>query len=334
MLKTAASTEDIAKKPSLHLRNKHNGQYDFNRLIQASPALKNVVIVNAHGNISIDFADAQAVKALNSALLTLHYGISGWDIPPHYLCPPIPGRADYLHYLADLLGAGNAGSVPQGSDIRVLDIGVGANAIYPLIGQHEYGWQFVGVDIDPVALANAQGIVEENALSASISLRLQKEPASIFRDIIQRDERYDITMCNPPFHASLEEANAGTRRKLRGLDKKSIKPAKAAVRHAAPALNFGGQSSELYCAGGEAAFIASMVRESRQFATQCLWFTTLVSKAANLPGIYRELKKVPALQVRTIGMAQGQKKSRFVAWSFLDAAQHTAWRATYWQHNR
>ena len=334
MVKTTAPPAEPVTKASLHPRNKHNGLYDFDRLIQASPALKNVVVVNAHGNESIDFADAQAVKALNSALLTLHYGISGWDIPAHYLCPPIPGRADYLHYLADLLGEGNGGRIPQGSDISVLDIGVGANAIYPLIGRHEYGWQFVGVDIDPLALANAQGIVEKNALSASISLRLQKEPTSIFRGIIQRDERFDITMCNPPFHASLEDANAGTRRKLQGLNRKPIKPAKAAVQHAAPALNFGGQSSELYCAGGEAAFIASMVIESRQFATQCLWFTTLVSKAANLPGIYRELKKVSALQVRTIDMAQGQKKSRFVAWSFLDAAQHTAWRATYWQHNR
>jgi len=334
MLNAAGSKDDLVKKPALHPRNRHNGLYDFELLVQASPPLKRFVGVNAYGNASIDFADAQAVKALNRALLQMHYAISEWDIPAHYLCPPIPGRADYLHYLADLLGEGNGGRIPQGSDIRVLDIGVGANIIYPLIGRHEYGWQFVGVDIDPLALANAQGIVEKNALSASISLRLQKEPTSIFRGIIQRDERFDITMCNPPFHASLEDASAGTRRKLQGLNRKPIKPAKAVVQRAAPVLNFGGQSAELYCTGGEAAFIARTVMESRQFATQCLWFTTLVSKAANLPGIYRELKKVSALQVRTIDMAQGQKKSRFVAWSFLDAAQHTAWRATYWQHNR
>jgi|SRR5450830_1222487 len=331
MLKPAVSLNDLAKNPALHPRNKHNGLYDFGQLILASSPFAPFVKTNAHGNASIDFADAAAVKALNAALLNFYYGITAWDIPAGYLCPPIPGRADYLHYLADLLAAGNGDVIPTGQQVHVLDIGVGANSIYPLIGQHEYGWRFVGAEIDPVAFRNAQRIVETNALSASIDLRLQRAPAFIFKGIIQRDERFEITMCNPPFHASSQEANAAARRKLQGLGKKTTQAPKAAKRHAPPALNFGGQAAELYCLGGESAFIARMVMESKQFAAQCLWFTTLVSKATTLPGVYRELKKAGALQIRTIDMAQGQKKSRIVAWTFLNANHHATWRTKHWQ---
>ncbi|NOS96809.1 MAG: RlmF-related methyltransferase, partial [Methylotenera sp.] len=82
-------------------------------------------------------------------------------------------------------------------------------------------------------------------------------------------------------------------------------------------LNFGGQSAELYCDGGEVAFVSRMIEESVQFKNQCTWFTTLISKAASLPSVYSALKKAHALKVKTIAMAQGQKQSRIVAWSFF-----------------
>jgi 23S rRNA (adenine1618-N6)-methyltransferase len=47
--------------------------------------------------------------------------------------------------------------------VRVLDIGVGANCVYPLIGHAEYGWRFLGVDIDEAALANAQANFEQKS---------------------------------------------------------------------------------------------------------------------------------------------------------------------------
>ncbi len=308
-----------SEKTGLHPRNKHRGRYDFDQLMQASPALASFVKLNAYREASIDFANPQAVKALNGALLKYFYHISEWDIPTQYLCPPIPGRADYLHYLADLLASSNSGVIPQGDSVSVLDIGVGANAIYPLIGHSEYGWRFVGVDIDPVALKNAQHVLAANSdLLTAVELRLQTSPNAIFKGILGEDERFDLTMCNPPFHASMHEARAGTQRKWQNLGKDSA-PNKEAV------LNFGGQAAELYCAGGEEAFVNQMVNESKQIATQCLWFSTLISKATSLPSVYRALKNVNALQVKTIDMAQGQKKSRVVAWTFLNASQRRAW---------
>jgi len=316
------------EKPGLHPRNKHKGRYDFDRLIHASSDLAGFVKLNSYSEASIDFANADAVKALNRALLKQYYDISGWDIPPQYLCPPIPGRADYLHHIADLLALTHEGTIPHGLSIRVLDIGVGANTIYPLIGHREYGWQFVGADIDPVALNNAQHILEANpGLQDSITLRLQTSPTAIFNGVMQPNEFFDFSLCNPPFHASLDEASAGTRRKWRGLDKnKGNTRGKNHTRSQEAILNFGGQSAELYCEGGEEAFIIRMISESAQFAGQCLWFTTLVSKASSLPGIYRALKKVNAQTVKTINMAQGQKRNRVVAWTFLTPAQQLVWR--------
>lgn len=313
-------------KSALHPRNRLRERYDFDALMQISPALVPYVQLNAYGDASIDFSNAQSVKALNQALLKQFYAVEVWDIPQHYLCPPIPGRADYLHYLADLLGASRAGVIPRGPSVRVLDIGVGANMIYPLIGTREYGWQFVGADVDAKALRNAQQIVDANALADDIELRLQAKPGSIFNGMIKLGEQFALTMCNPPFHASLAEAQAGTQRKLRGLSKNVGKPAAKRGSANQPAvLNFGGQGAELYCAGGEEVFVTTMVQQSKQHAEQCLWFTTLISKAANLPSVYRALKGVHAREVKTIDMAQGQKQSRIVAWTFLDAKQRRAW---------
>ncbi|SDK40582.1 23S rRNA m(6)A-1618 methyltransferase [Methylophilus rhizosphaerae] len=285
---------------TLHPSNLHRTGYDFSVLVQAYPTLSQYVRTNAYGDDSIDFANPQAVKALNQALLKQYYGVAVWDIPKNYLCPPIPGRADYVHYLADLLAESGTNQL-----VRMLDIGTGANLVYPLIASHAYGWQCVGVDIDAKALRNAQQIIETNGLQQQISLRQQANPESIFKGVILPGEQFTVTLCNPPFHASAAEAQAGTQRKWRGLGKRPPQ-----------ALNFGGQSNELFCEGGEAAFLTTMISESRQFAKQCVWFTTLVSKATNLPLVYRELKKVQARTVKTVEMAQGQKQSRFVAWSF------------------
>jgi 23S rRNA (adenine1618-N6)-methyltransferase len=305
-------------KYELHPRNRHRERYDFDQLIQASSALTPYVKLNEYGDASIDFSNAEAVKALNQALLKQFYAVRAWDIPKQYLCPPIPGRADCLHYLADLLSEDNAGVIPHGQSVRVLDIGVGANMIYPLIGTREYGWQFVGADIDAKALKNAQQIIEANALSDVIELRLQTSPLSIFKGVISQGEKFALTMCNPPFHGSLEDAQAGTQRKWSGLGKNL---AKHGSNNKSAVLNFGGQNAELYCEGGEQAFVTAMIKESKQYASQCVWFTTLISKAANLPTVYSALKKVNASEVKTIEMSQGQKKSRIVAWTFINTSQ-------------
>lgn len=294
----------------MHPNNKHHGRYDFQQLSASNPSLSKFVILTPHGEQSIDFANPKAVKALNQALLASHYNIVDWDIPAQFLCPPIPGRADYIHHLRDLLGE-------KSKSVRVLDIGVGANAIYPLLGNREYGWHFVGADIDQKAINNAQRILDANiGLNEAIELRLQHKTSNIFSGIIQPDDFFDLSMCNPPFHASLEEAQAGTQRKLNQLAQNTGKPTRA--QKPTHKLNFGGLSHELYCEGGEQAFIKNMMSESIGFTAQCRWFTSLVSKASNLPSLYKTLRTINAKQVKTIEMQQGNKQSRIIAWSFFN----------------
>ena len=95
------------EKKGLHPRNKHQSHYDFTVLMKSLPALKSFVSINKYNNQSIDFANPEAVKTLNKALLKYFYNIENWNIPDSYLCPPIPGRAEYIHHVADVLSLSN-----------------------------------------------------------------------------------------------------------------------------------------------------------------------------------------------------------------------------------
>jgi 23S rRNA (adenine1618-N6)-methyltransferase len=319
---SAPKKKKATVKHQLHPRNKHRENYDFDQLMEVCPALANFVQPNKYQQASINFFDTQAVRMLNKALLKLHYGIDHWELPEKYLCPPIPGRADYLHYITDLLASCNGGKVPRGENFRCVDIGTGASGIYALLGNSMYGWHFIGSDIDPVSLEAAQKIVDANPqLEGKIDLRHQVDKRRFLEGLLKKNEVIDLTICNPPFHASATEARAATQRKFKNL--KHSKDGKLKS-------NFGGQRNELWYKGGELAFIQAMIEESKQFATSCFWFSTLVSKEANLPDIYDALKSQKASRVETLAMSQGQKKSRIVAWTFLDDKQQLAWAKSRW----
>jgi|SRR5690606_37704877 23S rRNA (adenine1618-N6)-methyltransferase len=302
----------------LHPRNRHQGRYDFAALIAVEPRLKAFVIINPYGKQSIDFANPAAVRVFNAALLKQLYGIKDWQIPEGYLCPPVPGRADYIHGLADLLASDAKGVIPRGAGFTALDVGTGANCIYPLLGQHDYGWRFIASDIDAQALANARQTLRANALDKVIELRLQSDKSAFFKGVLRADERVVCTLCNPPFHSSAAEASSGSERKWRNLGKQD-------PQRKLPALNFGGKSNELWCKGGELTFVRNMIKESKDYAEQVLWFTTLVSKSAHIRLLQRVLKQVGAVDVQVCSMAQGQKQSRFLAWTFHTAEQRQAW---------
>ncbi|GEA12164.1 23S rRNA (adenine(1618)-N(6))-methyltransferase RlmF [Alteromonas sp. KUL49] len=307
-------------KSKLHPRNKHNQDYDFGQLCKFVPELTGF-IESKYGKRTLDFSNSDAVKLLNKALLKAYYDIDHWDIPPGFLCPPIPGRVDYIHYLADLLQSSVKGKIDH-KKVRVLDIGTGANCIYPLLGHKSYGWRYVATDIEARSVKMAKQIVNANqGLSKVIEIRHQKQSNQIFQGIINEGERFHLTQCNPPFHNSAEEAAQGSQRKWKNLGKNTkVSDGKT------PALNFAGRSNELWCKGGELRFVRKMVRESQHYAQQVVWFTTLVSKKDNVSGIKLALKKVNAKQVKVVKMAQGQKISRFIAWSFLTAEEQADYR--------
>ncbi|PWH82723.1 23S rRNA (adenine(1618)-N(6))-methyltransferase RlmF [Algibacter marinivivus] len=286
---------------SFHPKNKHKSGYDLEILCQVYPDVLPYVFENKYQTKTIDFANPKAVKALNTALLVKDYNIKFWEFPDTNLCPPIPGRVDYIHHVADLLKSSKITG-----DIHVLDIGTGASCIYPILGQAEYNWNFVATDIDEDSLKYAQKIIDKNGLNDLISLRIQKDASQILKGVLNKDDTFSISMCNPPFFKSEADALEATTRKLKGLNRDGDK----VIR------NFSGSKNELWYKGGEKAFIHNYLYESSLFKKQCIWFTTLVSKKELVKGIQTSLKKLGAKRVTVINMGQGNKVSRVVAWSF------------------
>ncbi|WP_213998459.1 23S rRNA (adenine(1618)-N(6))-methyltransferase RlmF [Arsukibacterium sp.] len=295
----------MSKQAQLHPRNPHQGRYDLATLSKGYPPLLAHLTVSPAGEQTINFSEPAAVQALNAALLQHYYQINHWQLPPGYLCPPIPGRADYIHYAADLL-AGPAG-VPTGKHIALLDIGCGANLIYPIIASRSYRWRCVGTDIDKLALKAAQLIIESNStLKGQISLRHQPDNNSILRGIIKPGDAFALTVCNPPFYGSAAEAAAANQRKRTNLQ----------LAATSQQRNFAGQQHELWCPGGELAFIKQLINDSVEFREQVDWFSSLVSQQKHLKALVNAARQAGAVEIKHITMQQGQKSSQLLAWRF------------------
>lgn len=292
----------------MHKNNLHIEEYDFPKLCKVYPPLKEFIFINEHNIQTVNFAFPRAVKAMNTALLKTYYGINYWQFSDVNLCPPIPSRVDYIHHLNDLLKFDHLTK-----NNTILDIGVGASCIYPLLGNAVYGWKFVGVDIDDNSLNSAQKIINSNNLKHEIKLRFQPNKEHILKGIINEDDKFSIAMCNPPFYSSEIEAAEANNRKLKGLGIKN------------EGRNFGGIQNELWYEGGEKAFLHNYLHQSYEFRHQCFWFTSLVSKKGNVQSMYDSLNLKNATEIKTIEMQQGNKISRIVAWTFLTYKEREEW---------
>ena len=311
------------EKTRLHPRNKNRNRYDLSALTNLNPELKQFITSNKYGGKSINFSNPIAVRILNKSLLNHYYNVKNWDFPENNLCPPIPGRADYIHHIADLLAENNFGEIPKGEKITCLDIGMGASCIYPIIGATEYDWKFIASDIDPKSIASAKNIIKSNITTKNkIECRLQKNKNLIFENIIVEEEKIDLMICNPPFHSSKEDAQKSTLRKLRNLSDKKVKNTH---------VKFAGVNNEIIFEGGEIKFIENIINESKLYSKNCYWFSTLVSKQSNLKKTYKLIDRSGAYSVKTIPMGTGNKSSRIVAWTFLSKDSQNKWREDRWQ---
>jgi len=243
------------------------------------------------GAVSIDFSQASSILEFNTALLKQHYNVRYWKLPANTLYPPIPGRADYIHHIADLVGKGAKTG---------LDIGCGASAIYPILGNAIYDYKMIGSDVDASSIASAKDNTLKNP---AIEIRLQDDRSNILQGIILEGENYDFAMCNPPFFSSQEEADKANLKKQRKLGTKEN------------GRNFSGMSHELWCNGGEALFVKRLIKESVNFKDQVEWFTSLISKKQNLSKLEKQAQKLHA-EVQVIPMQTGNKESRILAWRF------------------
>ncbi|SCX88191.1 23S rRNA (adenine1618-N6)-methyltransferase [Nonlabens sp. Hel1_33_55] len=275
----------------MHLRNVHRYGYDFVKLAESHPALEPHFTKTLDGATTIDFSKPESILEFNTALLKHHYNIKYWKLPAGSLYPPIPGRADYIHHISDLIGKGEKTG---------LDIGCGASAIYPILGNAIYNYKMVGCDVDETSIAHAKDNTLKNP---EIEIRHQVNRSNILQGIIKDGEKFDFVMCNPPFYASAEEAEKENLKKQRKLGTSE------------ESRNFAGMSHELWCNGGEALFVKRLIKESADFKEQVGWFTSLLSRKRNVPKLEKLAKKLKA-EVQVITMQTGNKESRILAWRF------------------
>ena len=278
----------------MHKRNLHRHGYKFDRLLKAQPSLEPFIIDSPTGEKTIDFSNSEAVLELNKALLLLHYGIKNLKLPEHSLSPAVPGRADYLHHIADLIGKG---------DKKGLDIGCGASAIYCLLGNSIYNYKMVGVDVDDESVAYAR---KNTSKIDTIEIRNQVNRSFILKGIMREDEHFDFVMCNPPFYESEEEAIKANFKKQQKLG--TIEDGR----------NFSGLAHELWCNGGEALFIKRMIKESVAVKKQVTWFTCLLSRKQHLDKPIKQITKLKG-RYEVVPMNTGNKDSRFLAWTFEES---------------
>ena len=283
----------------MHPNNPFLNAYDFDKLVLSVPSLAKYVFTNQYGTKTIKFSDQNAVRALNTALLKTQYDVN-WSIPEHNLCPPIPGRLDYLLHVKDLIDE----EIGE-KEITLLDIGTGANLIYPNLGTCHFNWKCVGSEINKKSFSNAQAIIESNTQLKTIQLLIQASSDKIFDNIILPNDYFDVVVCNPPFFKNKQDAEKNNLRKVKNL--------KLTV---ADKLNFGGLNNELWCKGGEEAFVRKMAIESVNFKNQVHWFTALISNKDHLKNIKITLNKLQTTKIKVVDMEQGNKMSRFVAWTF------------------
>ena len=166
----------------------------------------------------------------------------------------------------------------------------------------------LGRSFDPCTLraircASEQDIIDDNNLDAKIELRQQFDEQNILTGIIEAGDSFAVSMCNPPFYASAEEARGANRRKTRNLGTNTVR-------------NFSGNNNELWYVGGEKAFLHNYLYQSSLHKDVCIWFTSLVSKKENVESLKKSAVKLGASTFKSIPMQQGNKVTRIVAWSF------------------
>ncbi|KAG6610656.1 putative methyltransferase METT10D [Phytophthora cinnamomi] len=303
------------RRPTPHLgalahdRNRYkDSPPDFYALGQQYPEFKQYLrnVDEAKCRASLAWDDPFAVRELTKTLLLHDFGLE-WEIPINRLCPPLPNRLNYLHWIEDLLsqaacksfveqtaGENHQPSTTEEMLVSGIDVGTGANCIYALLGATMNKWKFIATEIDSDSYECAKKNVVRNHLETVISVKrthtnkllmepLQDEPP---------DRRFHFVMCNPPFFDHMNEADTN------------------------PDASCMGSANEMVFPGGEVAFIGSMIAESVELQTRVLWFTSMVGRKSSLRKLLAMLREKQVRSTRTTEFFQGRTKRWGIAWTF------------------
>ena len=173
------------------------------------------------------------------------------DLPPGRLIPTLPLRLNYLLWIEDLLAVTGSKS----EVVRGLDIGTGACCIYPILGTRKNKWLFTATEADQINYESSLKTIEKNNLKESIAIR-KVDADSLLIGVVEPSERYDFSMCNPPF-----------------FDSDNLVPKTRTAKRPLPICPKSGGStsaSEIAVKGGEVEFLRKLVNESKELESTVL----------------------------------------------------------------
>ena len=232
---------------------------DFLILIKEFPELKKYIIKHDEKieEFSFDWSNNDLSLLMTKSILNYYFNIKYYDIPKGFLIPPVPSRLNYLNLINELI------KDIEKENIIGVDIGTGANIIYPILGNSVCDWKFICSEINNESYNNAKLILQKNNLEENINLIKQENKNNIFVSIINQENKYTFSMCNPPYYDYEQE--------IKIEDKKRDTE-----------YNF----DEVYYEKGELGFFERYFEESICYKKNIFLFTILIGKKSNSEIIY------------------------------------------------
>ena len=265
---------------------------DFLILIKEFPELKKYIIKHNDNKIeefSFDWSNNDLSLLMTKSILKYYFNIQYYDIPKGFLIPPIPSRLNYLNLIHSLI------KDIKEENIIGIDIGTGANIIYPILGNSVYNWKFICTEINNESYNNARIILQKNNLEEDINLIKQDNKNNIFLGILNRENKYSFSMCNPPYYDYEQE--------IKIEDKKRDSE-----------FNF----DEVYYKEGELGFFQRYLEESICYKKNIFLYTILIGKKSNSEIIYDKINTYNGIiKLCNIKKIQTGNNVRYIIyWSF------------------
>ncbi|CAI8617727.1 unnamed protein product [Vicia faba] len=330
------------KRGTIHPNNKYSeNPPDFPHLASLYPSFQPFLQYSHNGHPRIDWTDFNATRELTRILL-LHDHSLNWWIPDGQLCPTVPNRSNYIHWLQDLLSSNiivpDTISSADHSKVRGFDIGTGANCIYPLLGSSLFGWTFVASDVTDVAIQWAEINVNSNPHVSEL-IEIRRVQCNATTSGLLQDEEPVLSATEvenlPKLPLDLNACEHNSYRGppiLVGVVREDEKfdfcmcnpPFFESLEEAGlnPKTACGGTSQEMVCFGGEKAFITRIIEDSTQLKHNFRWFTSMIGRKSNLKCLTSKLWEVGVTVVKTTEFVQGRTSRWGLAWSFLPIVQH------------
>ena len=267
---------------------------DFLILIKEFPELKKYIIKHDEKieEFSFDWSNNDLSLLMTKSILNYYFNIKYYDIPKGFLIPPVPSRLNYLNLINELI------KDIEKENIIGVDIGTGANIIYPILGNSIYCWKFICSEINNESYNNAKIILQNNNLEKNITLIKQANKNNIFITILNQENKYTFSMCNPPYYDYEQEIKI--EEKKRDTE-----------------FNF----DEVYYKKGELGFFERYFEESICYKKNIFLFTILIGKKSNSEIIYDKINSynniIKLCDIKKI--MTGNNVRYIIYWSFYNS---------------